>query len=269
MNTVIKPKGLVVCVDYADLLAITLRSNIQHLSECLIVTTPQDTQTRELCKSIPRVHTYVTDAFYRDNPVPGRPIFNKGRAVEEAFDVLGRDGWILIHDADILLPDTMRLENLQWDILYGAPRRMVEEPDQWDPNVPWNYYGVRDDNKRVIGYFQLFHASSPFLQGKRPWYDRTFTHAGGGDGYFERLTPRESQQLLPFDVLHLGPADSNWFGRSTRRIDGTVPEASSELQTLVKRFHKFKGWCGDIPSGEAFVEKIQTDEVPHTTHECQ
>lgn len=263
MASLIRPRGIVVSVDYADLLAITLRANMRHLSECLVITAPHDTQTRELCKSIPAVRTYVTDEFYRDGA-----FFNKGRAMESGFDILGRDGQILIWDADILFPDDMPLQDLKRDFLYGAPRRMVDDPLTWDPDTPWNRYPIRNDNKRVIGYFQLFHADSPYLQQHRPWYDQTFVHAGGGDGYFEGLTPRDHQVLLPFDVLHLGPSDNNWFGRASRRIDGSVPERSAELQALIKRFHRFKGWCGYTPSGEAFREKIESPDVAPTNHEC-
>lgn len=261
------PKGIVTCVDYADLLALTLPSNMEHMAECLVITASRDTETQRLCASIPGVKLYVTDDFFKDGAS-----FNKGRCIEAGFDVIGRDGWILIWDADIMFPHPNEipkpLVQLQPDILYGAPRRIVQNPLKWDPAAPWNVFPRRNDNKRVIGYFQLFNAASRFLRDRRPWYDQTFTHAGGGDGYFESLTPRQHQCLLPFDVLHLGPCDANWFGRSTPRLDGSVPERSAELQALMHRYHRFKGWCGYRPSGEAFVERISSDDVTATGHEC-
>ena len=259
-------RGIVVCVDYADLLAITLPNNMQHLSECLVITSPQDSATQELVASIPNANVFVTDAFYRDGAM-----FNKGRAIEEGFDALGREGWIAIWDADILFPTHMseHMQNLRQDYLYGAPRRMVEDPLSWDVSREWNLYPLSNDNKRVIGYLQMFHADSPYLKGRRPWYDQTFIHAGGGDGYFENLTPRDHQCLLPFDVLHLGPRDSNWFGRATPRLDGTVPERSEELKALVQRFHHAKGWCGKAHSGEVFPEKIVSADVQQTGHVCR
>lgn len=261
-------RGLVVSVDYSDLLAITLPANMQHLSECLVITAPHDVATQELAKSIPNVRLYVTDEFTRDGAM-----FNKGRSIESGFSVLGRHGQILIWDADILFPDRMLdlIEDygpLRQDILYGCPRRMVDNPLAWDPARPWKVYPVGPDNNRVIGYFQLFNAASRFLQ-TRPWYDQRFTHAGGGDGYFERLTPRDHQVLLPFDVLHLGPKDANWFGRATPRLDGTIPERSAELTSLINRYHRFKGWCGYHPSGENFVETINNPELANTGHECE
>lgn len=257
-------RGLVVCVDFADLLAITLPANISHLAECLVVTSPWDKATARLCASIPGVRTFKTDEFYRDGAS-----FNKGRAVESAFDQLGRHGQILIWDADILFPDQMPLPELDRDTLYGATRCMVDNPLEWDHTKPFRYYPRRNDQGRPIGFFQLFHAESRFLANKRPWYDQTFTHAGGGDGYFEHLFPKSHQKILPFDTLHLGPADTNWFGRASRRLDGSLPERSAELKALIRRYHHYKSWAGMRPSGENFPEKIVSADVPQTGHECR
>lgn len=260
-------RGVVVNVDYCDLARLCLPANLRFLSECWVITSPADIETQEFCSQFPKVRLYITDSFYKDGA-----FFNKGRCIEECFNVMGRHGNILIHDADILFPDDMleELPTIQPNILYGAARRIVEDPLQWDPSVPWSHYGRRNDNRRPIGFFQCFSAESALIRDRRPWYDQTFIHAGGGDGFFESLFPRDGHQvILPLDVLHLGPADSNWFGRSTRRLDGTVPERSEELSDLIKRYHKFKGWCGYRPSGEAFREKIESPEVAATSHECR
>lgn len=258
-----KPRGLTVCVDYSDLAQITLPSNLRHLSECWVVTAPHDTETQELCSRLPNVHTYITDEFYRDGA-----FFNKGRAIESALDKMDRHGNILIWDADILFPDEMPLPELKPDILYGSRRRIVEDPLQWHPSDPWTKYGIRHDG-RVIGYYQLFDCESPHLKNRRPWYDQRFTHAGGGDGYFESLTPRDHQCFLTFDVLHLGVPDANWFGRRTSRMDGSIPERSDELKRLVDEYHHFKGWCGRRPSGVPFFEIIDSPDLPNTGHVCR
>jgi len=174
-------KSIVICVDYADHLAKTI-VNARHFSETLIVTAPHDAATREY------PNTYVTDAFYRNGAH-----FNKGAAMEEAFNVIGRAGWICTWDADILLPDDLQLPELDPWTLYSAPRRM----DDGAISREWGF----------PGYFHIFNA----IAHAPPWYDVTFKHAGGGDGYFaSRFAKRE---YLPIEVRHFGPRDTNWCGR--------------------------------------------------------
>ena len=138
-------------------------------------------------------------------------VFNKGYALETGFDAMGRHGWILILDADIMFPPTMPLDNLQPDRLYGCRRRILEDPSRWHPDLDWRMCPFSRDNG-CIGYFQCFHADDPALAGKRPWYDVSFTHAGGADAFFLEHWHPSKRVVLPFDILHLGRTDMNWFG---------------------------------------------------------
>lgn len=268
MSDSIPMRGICVNVDYSDLASICLPQNLRHLTECWVVTSPDDTATQHLCAQFPNVRTYITNEFYLDGAY-----FNKGRAMESALRAMPHDQWIAIFDADILFPEDMSAQivaagPLMPDTLYGARRRIVENPLTWNPSDNWMKYPLSNDSNRVIGYLQIFDPRSPVISDKSPWYDQTFIHAGGGDGHFERLYPRSQQKLLPFDVLHLGPRDKNWFGRTTPRLDGTVPIQSEHLKQLVKRYHHSKGWCGMSKSGESFCEKISSSDVIQTDHEC-
>jgi len=199
-------RAIVVCVNYADILAITLPRNARHFEEVLVVSTPQDTATASTVNSVPNAKLYCTEAFTRYGAK-----FNKGLALEEGFDALGRDGWICIHDADIVLPDVWDgVEGITPGKLYSAPRRICTDPKAFRPQ-PWATFPPTRD---IVfpGYFQLFHANDLALL-PLPWYDVTFKHAGGGDGFFQSRWPKERKVRLPFDVLHLGPRDTNWFGR--------------------------------------------------------
>ena len=45
--------AILVCVDYSDLLAITLPHNRHHFNKVMVVTTPEDKDTIRLCESFP------------------------------------------------------------------------------------------------------------------------------------------------------------------------------------------------------------------------
>ncbi len=235
-------RGICVCVHYDDLLRITLVRNMRHLTECLVVTHPEDAKTLEVVASVPGARAYCTDAFYRDGAK-----FNKGLAMEEGFDALGRggpdpyDGWVLIWDADILLPEVVTHDSgLQRGRLYSANRLILEDPAKWSPQFDWRH-ADRTREFTFAGFFQLFHTTHQRIVNKRPWYDVDFTHAGGGDHYFQSLWTDDFKTSLPFNVLHLGPRDANWYGRCTPRLDGEPPPRTNED---MERLLRVKNWGG-------------------------
>lgn len=246
-------RGIVICVNYDDLLEITLWKNMRHLTECLVVTSPNDVKTKALCTKVPGVKVYETDAFYRYGAK-----FNKGLAMEEGFEQLGREGWILIWDADTLLPNNFNLPSLQEGNLYGVRRRICNPPSLYSESYDWSHAPISND-RAFPGYFQLFHASDPTI-AQLPWYDVTFAHAGGGDGYFEsRWRPENKIRILSFDVLHLGPRDANWFGRASERVDGEITPEQSQNRIEMMRYLSFKGWAKTPYDVRDYNEKV---EVP-------
>jgi hypothetical protein len=204
-------RGITVSVGYAPLLRLTLPRNMAHLAECWVVTSPEDEHTQYVACSVPGVQVHVTDAFTRH-----QARMNKGLALEECFDQMGRHGWCLIHDADILFPEAMPLDDLQPDRLYGCRRRILEDPAKWHPCLNWRSCPVSSDNA-PIGYWQLFHADA--IKDKWPWYGVNFPHAGGGDAEFLSHWTADKRTVLPFDVLHLGKTDRHWFGLDQTGID--------------------------------------------------
>jgi hypothetical protein len=247
-------RGIVVCVGFDDLLAITLPRNMRFLSECVVVTSPDDIRTQELVKKIPDCRLHITDSFYANGAK-----FNKGLGMEEGFDVLGRDGWIQIWDADILFPEHFKLPDLSVGMLYGAQRLVLNDPKQWKPEFNWLSLKPANDAERVSGYFQLFNASDWHILQK-PWYDVCFTHAGGCDGYFDSRWPRNRTQRLPFNVLHLGPVDANWFGRTQARVDGQPIGGNPMTSRLLnQQYRAYKGWNTLHPPVKEFQEVV---EVP-------
>jgi hypothetical protein len=224
-------RGITICVEYDDILAVTLPLNLQHFTELVVVTSDKDEKTVALCKEFgDKVCVLQTDAFYRNGAK-----FNKGLAMEEGFDFLGRKGWTLIWDADIVFPSTMKLANIRQGHLYSPRRRILEDVSKFSPTLDWLSLPLRHD-KEHYGYFQLFHASDPVLWDK-PWYDPTWTHAGGSDAMFQEKWNKDLRLRPMFEVLHLGPCDRNWFGRTTDRLDGeTVEQAALRLSNMQAMF---------------------------------
>lgn len=230
------PRGIVICVGFDDLLAITLPRNIKFMSECLVITSPDDERTKAVCRSVPEVRIFETDAFTRHGAR-----FNKGLAMEEGLDYLGRNGWILIWDADILLPTYADFSSAKIGFLNGCNRVFLNDAKSWTPEMNWKWH--RPFPEPVgLGYFQLFHADSPKIKDRRPWYDVTFAHAGSGDAHFVELWARELLNPLPFTCLHIGPSATNWFQRVSPRLDGEPVEHQTENAKMMARYLKWSEW---------------------------
>lgn len=200
-------RGIVVSVGewYGRTLDICLIRNMRHMTECLVVTAPGDPAI-EVARQVPGVRVLETTAFTDYGAK-----FNKGLAMEQGFDVMGRHGWILIHDADILFPDCPAIHNLMPGYLHGAKRHIIDDPAEWSPVMNWTRLPLARDGG-PIGFFQLFHADDPAVKDKRPWYDVSFPHAGGCDAYFIEHWPSGRHHITATNCLHFGPKDHNWFG---------------------------------------------------------
>lgn len=252
---------ITVCVGYDDLLAITLPHTIHNFRKIRIVTSPEDKNTRDLVWSLSQIPnnfdlaTVTTDAFYRNGAH-----FNKGLAIEEAFDLTGRQGWYLILDADIILPKSMPgLDSVEVGKLYSPVRRLLPNIEGYliyENGFQWDTLTLRVD-RGLYGYFQLFHADDPVLCS-RPWYGVDWTHAGGCDNEFQQKWKANDKVRPPFEVLHLGDPDKNWFGRSTPRVGTTETSQHAEnrrqLQESLKRKH---GWGRPKNPLEPLEERIK------------
>jgi len=221
-------RTIIVCVDYADLLAITLPYNRHHFSEVMIVTSFSDEATVKVALDNDAV-VWQTNAFYTDGAS-----FNKFRALEEGLDVMSRWGWMCIMDADVLWPKHIDFhEGYYPDCLYTPLRRMCEDIQMGVPHEPyWKSYPLHPQQQEFAGYTQIFHAEDPHLP-PAPWHQTNWKHAGGADSFFQALWPAHHKIRPPFECLHLGRAGVNWAGRVTPFMDGTQPaEADTRLNTL-------------------------------------
>ena len=248
-------RAVICCVEYDDLLAMTLPLNSKHFSEVVVVTSYADDRTRDVVRSVPGARFFCTDAFYADGAK-----FNKWRAIEVALDDMGRTGGLGHLDADILSPPTRSLPPLDPNKLYAPLRRILPDIAQWYPGLDWSRLILRrDKHNEYPGYFHLFNAAAPVLH-KTPWYGTEWTHAGGGDKEFQNRFGDARKVRLDFDVLHLGPVDANWFGRVTERLDGeAIPEVAARHADM-EAFLAGKGWSR--PKSRAVVAERLASATP-------
>lgn len=212
-------RALIVSVEYSDYLSMTLAHNRPLLSDIMVVTAPQDKKTIAVAQEHEaRIH--LTEAFYRRGAY-----FNKFAAIEEGLDVFGRHGWILLMDADICIPHFRHNFTPRIGQIYTPYRRILKNVDLAE-GIPEQRKWAQ--NKRPLmktespNFFQLFHASDRAL-GAPPWHSLDWTWAGSSEGVFQDRWSASARVRPPFEVLHLGRNGTNWAGRVTPFLDGSVP----------------------------------------------
>lgn len=215
---------IIVCVEFADFLSVTLPWNREVLDRVLVVTDPEDEQTLDVA-SQNDVSVLTTKVFFEREAQ-----FNKWSAVNQGVEYLGVRGWCLILDADLMLPQSRRIGGLKRGFLHQA--RRVQVP-AWrtkiEPEKNWKRY--KRMREFAGGYFHLFHTEDPEVRSS-PYLD-CWRWCATGDAEFESRWPESRKVLLPFDVVHLGTPQVNWCGRSEPFRDGSLPERSAERRDAV------------------------------------
>ena len=238
-----------VCVGYGDFLAQMAPINRPLLDRWIVVTTPGDEETRDVCRKC-SIECVVSDDHQRNGS------FGKGRMINRALSMLETDGWIIHLDADVALPHDLHQvlddAHLHEKTLYGCDRLNVVGWDAWQRVCNkglWcrsNVWGVelsRPDTKlgmRVanpghgytpIGFFQLWHADAYNWQGAP---DRRYPEQHGTaartDVKHALQWDRRQRVLIPeLLVWHAesepSPMGKNWAGRTSKRFG---PEASAK-----------------------------------------
>ena len=224
--------AILVCVEYSDLLAITLPYNRHHFEKVLVVTSMNDTETIRVSRENDAT-VFTTDLFYANGA-----LFNKWLALEAGLDYLGRKGLLCIMDADVLWPKDLGKFNPKSGHLYSPKRRMAEcfssPPEEDWPKHPYHWVHKKYP-REFSGYSLIFHAHDKFLPDP-PWHEINWTHAGGADTFFSRLWPHSRRIRTQWECLHIGPDERNWCGRSSEFIDGTVPEGANGRRKKLAEF---------------------------------
>lgn len=235
-------EAVTVCVGYGDFLWETARANLPLVDDLVVITSPDDSETRSVCKELSIRHVLSEDHKRSGD-------FNKARLINRVLDQLGLQDWVLHLDADIVLPRSFR-RFLEWAHLdeaaiYGADRCNIVGYDNWAKlrdSGGWDHhrYGCvqsfaigstlggrhvpQQHGYTPIGFFQLFHGSALIDRG---YHLRRYPIAHGDaartDVQFALQWDRRQRQLLPeVVVLHLeselAEKGVNWSGRRTRRF---------------------------------------------------
>lgn len=254
-------EAVTICVGYGDFLAATLPENLPLLDDLVVVTSPDDDETRTVCRRH-NVHHVLSEDHRRGGP------FNKARLINRAFDQIGGRDWILHLDADIVLPRQFR-RLLDWSHLderciYGADRQRIvgweewkafkRSVDRWDnhthemghwfhPKYPMMSRLVSSMHGYTpIGAFQLFHGTALI---DRNYHVRRYPTEHGDaartDMQFSLQWDRRHRVLLPEVVLlHLESAaaglGANWKGRTTPRF-GPLDDTRGRPAVETERHH--------------------------------
>jgi hypothetical protein len=245
-------EAITVCVGYDDFLAETARYNLPLFDRWIIVTTPDDHATRELCRRR-NLHCLLSEDAQKGD-------FAKGRLIERGLHLLSAEGWRLHLDADIVLPPRFRhlteAADLQKDTIYGVDRLMVRSWDEWQQvqrsrylHDQYSYHsqvkfpahlplGSRWVSPQLgycpIGYFQLWHSSADLYKGIRSKpYPVKHNDACRTDVQHALQWDRSRRALLPEIVaIHLesqlAPLGANWKGRTTRTFGPSSREHCQE-----------------------------------------
>jgi hypothetical protein len=234
-------EAVTVCVHYADFLREVIPFNRPHFDRWLIVTSPGDHATLDLCRQW-NLEVLVTDDFTR-----GGDSFNKGRAIERGLAMLAHGDWLLHLDADIVLPNDYRESLLDADLdpscIYGVDRLMIPDWDAWQKlkrsgllrrshhcylSSHGYQVGARWCDVRFgwtpIGFHQLWNQHADQRHGIRlRRYPDNHQDAARADVKFSIQWDRRRRVLLPeVLVAHLesepSPTGVNWKGRTSRQF---------------------------------------------------
>lgn len=227
-------QALSIAVNYADILQWTC-ANMRHFDDWLVVTAESDFETKELCKRH-GIRTIDSKTIHA-----GGAKFAKAAALNEGLSHMRPDEWVIVMDADILLPEDFReriaMELLQKSHLYGlAGRKICEDFDEFKLfrcHQEWQRLATSDI---VLGYFQLFWNDGvitfPEVSTDASHYDMVFAEHFGVD----------RQRFLPFGCLHLGPVHTNWKGRKAAPFcqigDSEIPQLkpAAAVSALLRAF---------------------------------
>ena len=215
-------EAVMVCVDYSDFLDISLPRNKKHFDNIIVVTSNADKNTQEVCKKN-KVACVITDCMFENMG------FNKGKAINKAIGAAQRKDWVLITDADMIMPDNLRykLDNMSLDpsIAYGTGRKMCPTYEDWERYSSGEIDGADwvHQTRRInigVGFFQLVNAKCKILENRDNWYSEDYNHCGRSDRIFWRqFDPKNRMSIRDIITIHLGSDElgANWRGRTTKR----------------------------------------------------
>lgn len=195
--------GLVTSVNYDDFLKLTLPTTCNICDKVYVLTKEGDPSIAVARDNSCMVMEY--DGWEEDGAC-----FNKSgalRAGQEYLHDKHPDDWIVLADADILLPDSLgnsiRSDATDLSAMYSVARIDYATPQRYRENRP-GYYPFT-----FSGYCQIYHASTQWLY---PFWSKD---AGMCDCLFRDCFTKWIR--LPGIARHFGSDHVNWAGRKSER----------------------------------------------------
>lgn len=216
--------GIVVCVDFAPILQQVIGHNIHQVDRLVVVTTHDDLETQRVATA------NGAQVVLSDRCWDHHASFNKGAMLNDALAAAKPRDWVLFHDADILLPPTLK----QWTsshilnpgCLYWTSRYTATDAAQTSAiRADWRSIAgatFRHDHidRQPWGYFQLWNPRAACLAGLSPLVSEDFPTAGAVDWHFRLRWPVDRQIRIDDDSrtlsvahVHHGEFCAAWHGR--------------------------------------------------------
>jgi hypothetical protein len=246
-------EALTVCVNYGDFLAVAAQHNRALFDRWLVITTPEDEETREVCRQY-NLDTLIT----REGIVPGSE-FNRGLLIERGLQQLSTNSWRWNLDSDVILPShtrqALQLAQLDPEAIYGFDRIMVRSWNDWvrlrdsgylsqqfrstyEVHFPPGFdiglrWVVPHSGWVPTGFSQLWHASSEHWRGTRvKSYPSNQNSSSHTDVRHSLQWDRRQRHLLPEIItIHLEsepcPFGTNWQQRKSQRFGPPALQAPS------------------------------------------
>ena len=203
---------IVVCLNYSDFLKITYKKNIRFFNPenyHVVIDELNDSETLKLCKELGITYHHFNDFHLNGSK------FNKSGAIHMVQKKLHENfpyDWILLLDADIILPDNFEIlfneKCINKDAMYSLKRYDYENEEDYYNNSKDSL--VKYTGIDFMGFMQMYHR-------KKDLYD-VFSKDGSNcdtmfrDKFFSTLTYLDENEIL----IHLGKCNDNCFGRVTK-----------------------------------------------------
>lgn len=196
---------VVVAVNYTDKLRITLERNKGFFSKYIVITSPNDKSTIDICKRF-GVTCCIFHKFYASGAK-----FNKSGAIHDLQQILHTvfpEHWIMLLDADIILPpnieELLLRSPLDRNVLYSLPRKDYATYLDYQTGTNLRPYLLN-----FMGFMQLYFDKSKL-------YAPISYSCAGCDWDFRELFGSHVK-LLDEDayIVHLGEDTVNHNGRTS------------------------------------------------------
>ena len=203
---------IIISVNYNDYLLVSLSHNIKIFENITVVTSSDDLMCQKICEKF-GVNCIITDVMYENDAK-----FNKGKAINKGIESIIEPDFILLLDADIIVNDRIKLENIIDDNFYISDRWLCKDYNSYkrfiDGEIVINDIGKCENNKG-LGFFQLFNINNNVIDKNKVFPEMSNDAAWSDLMFRDKFTKRKT---IENDIIHLGDPYMNWNGRRTNRF---------------------------------------------------